>query len=388
MLAINQSAQLAKQHNLASTDRDDIEAKAIQRAAKQEACHLRFNALANVYELEHPAIGRSAIGGDFAVQSPVASSPMTIRSITGKPVLHIIINTNGPLPCVEVIDPNASRRIGGGVMSPASAIVNSQRFSTIPQLETSSDCPPLMSLDLTKQVLHIDANSILELLPSLFSIDSLVSAVLAVAVADPVTNTALGTMELWKPQALPATRRRNSHSSTPANRPGSVRSYAGSTFYATIAEREEAEEEAKLMRRTCENDMRGGSSRGSKSQSRTWFGRFKHASSPSMSEEEIGLDDLDEKTRSNTAANKKLKKSKKSKKSKTKKITLAEFDLEKLNHYQSGDRRGQELPGITRTALSGMIIALKFFVWALTMVVQFLAWLLVNGSRAVTSEKF
>lgn len=365
MLAINQSASLARQHNLAPTDRDDIEAQAVRRAAKQEACHLRFNAREGFYELEHPAIGRGVMGGDFAVTSPVPTSPAAVCSIRGKPVLHITISTDSPLPTIHVIDPNASRRVG--IMTPVtSAGPGMRRLSTIPQTDTagtaSSEFPPLASLDLTSQTLHLDANSILELMPSLFSIDSIISALLAVAVGDTMTNAAMGSMEIWKPRPAPASRLgsavRSLHGGR--SRPGSVKSYAGSAFYATIAEREEAEEEAKLMRETHEHDVRGGSSKG---KSRKWFGSGKESD-----------DSAFDGGRRN--------------KSKTKKIVMTEFDLEKMGHYQSGERKGEELPGITRSALGGLVMGLKLLVWLLTTIAQVLAWVLVNVSRAVTSEKF
>jgi hypothetical protein len=382
MLAINQSASLAREHSLAPTDRDDIEAEAVRRAAKQEACHLRFNAEAGVYELEHPAIGRGAVAGDFALKSPAitpGSPTTTVLSPKGKPVLHIMITTDSPLPTIVVFDPNAptfpSIRRRGTMMSTVSAGQGIRRLSTIPQAETVglsalSETPPLASLDLTSQLLHLDANAILELMPSLFSIDSVVSAILAVAVADASTNAVLGSMETWRPRPAPASRLGLGGSGlgdTRSLRAGSIKSYAGSAFYATIAEREEAEEEAKLMRKTHENDVRGGGAKspggGNKSSSRTWFG-WKKA---------FDAEDRDEK---------------KGGKNKTKKVVVTEFDLEKLGHYQSGERKGEELPVVTRSALSGLVVGLKLLVWALTMIVQVLAWLLVNISRAVTSEKF
>ncbi len=213
MLAINQSAALAKEHNLAPTDRDDIEAQAVRRAAKQEACNLRHNTRAGVYELEHPAIGRGGMGGDFATTSPIPSSPTTIRSITGKPVLHIIITKDSVLPTIHVVDPNASRRTGASIMTPltagpGSAATGFQRMSTVPQVDysPSSDFPPLATLDLASQMLHVDANAIIELMPSLFSIDCVISAILSVSIADAATNPALGSMEIWKPRPAPASR--------------------------------------------------------------------------------------------------------------------------------------------------------------------------------------
>ncbi|KAI1629927.1 hypothetical protein EDD37DRAFT_573039 [Exophiala viscosa] len=367
MMAINQSASLAREHNLAPTDRDDIEAQAVRRAAKQEACNLRYNARGGFYELEHPAIGRGAMSGDFAMQSPLPSSPTTIRSITGKPVLHITVSTDGPLPTISVVDPNASRRMGTNPLplTPVTSGAQSiRRLSTIPLTDTTSGGTALATLDLTAQTLFIDANGILELMPSLFSLDCIVSAILAVAVTDAATNPAMGAMEIWRPSPAPASRFGGT-----TKRPGSVKSYAGSAFYATIAERDEAEEEAKLMRETHEKDVRG---RGTvKMDSRTWFGWKKDGEQESDDVEKGGFRGMS-----------------KGKKGKTKKIVMTEFDLEKMGHYQSGDRQGQELPVVTRSALGGLVVGLKLLVWALTMIVQVLAWVLVHVSRAVTSEKF
>ncbi|KAK4939674.1 hypothetical protein LTR10_020064 [Elasticomyces elasticus] len=367
MMAINQSASLAREHNLTPTDRDDIEAQAVRRAAKQEACNLRFNARGGFYEFEHPAIGHGAMSGDFAMKSPMALSPTTIQSITGKPVLHITVSMDSPLPTISVIDPNASRRTGAAVgVGPLTPVTSGgqsiRRLSTIPLTDNAGAA--LATLDLTAQTLFLDANGILELMPSLFSIDCIVSAMLAVAVTDAATNPAMGAMEIWRPKPAPASR----FGGTAAKRPGSMKSYAGSAFYATIAERDEAEEEAKLMRETHEKDVRGKGGVRTKD-SRTWFGWKK--------EGEIDDNGDGEKVGSR---NKKGKK--------PKKIVMTEFDLEKMGHYQSGDRQGEELPMVTRSALSGLVVGLKLLVWALTMMVQVLAWVLVHVSRAVTSEKF
>jgi len=241
-----------------------------------------------------------------------------------------------------------------------------RRLSTIPLTDTTTGAgTALASLDLAAQTLFLDVNGILELMPSLFSIDCIVSAMLAVAVTDAATNPAMGAMEIWRPRPAPVSRL----GGIAAKRPGSVKSYAGSAFYATIAERDEAEEEAKLMRETHEKDVRGKGT--TKVNSRTWFGWKK----------DLGQDESDD-------GGEKVGSRKKAKKTKTKKIVMSEFDLEKMGHYQSGDRQGEELPVVTRSALSGLVVGLKLLVWALTMIVQVLAWVLVHVSRAVTSEKF
>jgi hypothetical protein len=132
---------------------------------------------------------------------------------------------------------------------------------------------------------------------------------------------------------------------------GSVggKSYTGSVLYATLAEREEAEAETKLMRTMHEKDKKG---KATKEKTSIW-----------------------------------TKKSK-PKKNQKKKIMIQEFDLEKYGQYQAGSREGEKLPGPVRGALEIMFVALKFFVWSLTLLVQFLAWLMVSVTRCVTSERF
>lgn len=413
MLAINQSAALSLEHNLAPTERDDIEGQAVRRAAKQEACSLRFNARGGFYELEHPAIGRGAMGGDFATASPVLTSPTTIRSMTGKPVLHITITAESPLPIITVSDPNAARRTGGinppgplpfSGMSPLlspppSAGLALRRLSTVPQTDFPSfDGQNLATLDLTTETLHLDANAILELMPSLFSIDCIVTAILAVAVADAKTNSTLGAMDIWKPRPAPPSRLgtigppSRFGNGTSTTRPGSVRSYAGSTFYATIAEREEAEEEARLMRRTHESDVRSGHGRvkakgKDKGKSRTWFGRKQDSLDSTTDGETEGEAEIEDFEKSKSRSGK-TKRGRKKEKNQKKKVLMTEFDLEKLGHYQSGERKGQELPPLTRNVLGLLVMGLRLVVWLLSMMVQFLAWLLVTGTRCFTSEKF
>ena len=124
------------------------------------------------------------------------------------------------------------------------------------------------------------------------------------------------------------------------------KSYTGSVLYATIAEREEAEEEARLMRQLHKGDTKG------KAENSSFWG-----------------------------------KKSKSKKKKTRKVVVSEFDLEKYGHYQAGSREGEELPGVVRGILELMFVGLKFIVWLLTMLVRMFAWLTVGITRCVTSER-
>ncbi len=342
MMALNQSAALAKQHQLASTDKDDIEAAAVRRAAEQEACNLRWSESAHRYELDHPAIKRRVKDPDF-LKSPMSPD---LRDI--KPVLHITVSSNSigsPIPSaanppvIIVTNPYASP-------TPSEPGDHGIRLSTLPQSDVDA---PLASLDFGSMTLHINANQILTLMPSLFAIDAVVSAILAIAIADETTNPVLAAMDVWAPRPTRAPRSAYA---------GSVVSYAGSKLYATIAEREEAEEEAAQMRKEHLKDVKANrkSAKYAYTGKRTWYGGK-------------------EKTKIKS-------------KSKKKQIVMGEFDLEKLGHYQSGDRKGQELPAVTRGIMAALIGALSFVVWLLTMVVQFVCWILHSVSRGVTSEKF
>lgn len=326
MLAIDQANELAKQHQLAPTHRDEVVAAAIQRAASQEACRLVWKPEGRRYELEHPAVGRHPRNPEF-VASPASPED------TWKPALHIeiapqasespeAISSLRP-PVIFVTNPNS-------LPSPDPDGSNI-RASALPQPDTDNQ---LAYLDFGSMTLHIDAYKILELMPSLFAIDSVVSAILAVAIADPAINPIMGTMDLWTASPRPA----------PSVFGGqSVKSYTGSVYYATLAEREEAEEEAKLMKMVHQKDIRAKSK----------------------------------------AKPEKVKKSKK-----TKKVQVAEFDLEKLNHYQGGSRKGQELPVVSRGIVELLVHGLQVVVWMLTAAVQFLVWAVTHLTRAVTSEKF
>jgi hypothetical protein len=191
--------------------------------------------------------------------------------------------------------------------------------------------------------MRISATQILQLAPSLYVIDCVVAAMLAIAVADEATNPIMAAMDLWTARTP-----RAPASVFGGSVAGSIggKSYTGSVLYATIAEREEAEEEAKMMRQLHKDDTR------SKTGKSSFWG----------------------------------KKSKSKKK--TQKIVVSEFDLEKYGHYHSGSRQGQELPGVVRGGLEILFFGLKIVVWLLSMLVQMVAWITVGVTRCVTSEKF
>lgn len=330
MLAINQSTVLALEHGLAPTHRDEVQAAAVRRAAAQEACKLRWNAIDQHYELEHPAVGRRKRAPEFSMSPESAHA----QSFDNRPVLdiHVSVPVGKTLPVISIANPKASDLESSAPSMPGI------RMSTIPQSDSDDS---LLSLDFNTRVMYVNANQILEQVPSLFAVDALVSAIMTVAIADAETNPILGAMEIWQPKPSRAMSQYG----------GSVagKSTTGSVLYATLAEREDAEAEARELAEIHERDIRNKERR---KEHKKWFGKNKAP------------------------------------KNKTKKVVIKEFDLEKLGHYQAGDRQGQELPGVVRALVSVMVGGLRFFVFFLTGIVQFFVWLLVNCTRCFTSEKF
>lgn len=345
MLAIDQSNELAAKHGLAPTHRDEMQSEAVARAAAQESCRLTWNEGGRRYELAHPAIGRDPSRSPRFAQSP--TSPLE----GDLPVLHITVSSHAlsspqslttTPPVILVTNPNRSSTM---FSTPADA-----RVSTLPVHDSNE---PLASLDFATMTLHISAKLILQLMPSLYAIDSLVSAILAVAVADEATNPIMAEIDLWSPRPPPVPR-----GSVFGGQSIGGKSCSGSVLYATLAEREEAEQEARLMRQMHENDT---GDKANKAAAAAAGGRKKGFWG---------------------------RKSKKAEKKQPKRILVGEFDLEKMCHYQSGDREGQKLPGVITSALKTMVLLLQFIVWTLTALVRFCAWILVGVTRAVTSEKF
>ena len=332
MLAIDQATELARGHQLPPTHRDEVVQAAIQRAAAQEACRLIWKPEDTRYELEHPAVGRNARDPEF-IASP--TSPQD----TIKPAVHITVtpqanNSEG----ISIARPPVIIVSNPCVMASPDLSASNIRASSVPQPDIDN---PLASLDFGDMTLHINAHQILNLMPSLFAIDSVVSAILAVAVSDPSTNTIMAGMDIWTASSP--------HKGLASVFGGqSVKSYSGSVFYATLAEREEAEEEAKLMKMVHEKDVKG--------------------------------------TKSSKTKAVKVEKQKKSKKNK--KVEMAEFDLEKLTHYQSGSRKGEEMPVVAKGAMEMLVSGLRLIVWLMTAMVQFLVWMIGGVTRALTSDKF
>jgi Flp pilus assembly protein TadB len=140
-----------------------------------------------------------------------------------------------------------------------------------------------------------------------------------------------------------------SHNNSPPSASGAAPSkFHSGSFFATQAEREDAEQEATLMSQI----------RSSKSKSKS---KSKKDGSKASSKN----------------------------KTKQKPIVVEEIDLERYGCYgSSSSREGEKLPGITRAGLKTLFWGFRLLVWVLSFIAKSVAWLLVSSTRCLTSERF
>jgi hypothetical protein len=333
MLAIDEAEELARKHHLNLTEATEAEGKALKRAAAQEACRLSWDHTKQLYELHHPSLSKlpppALVGAVGIPLSPVRSKYSGL--------LHISVSTpsrdsnSTQPPTILVTTPLSANAVENANMAAT------PRTSTLPLTDFDE---PLASLDLGTLTLSISAAAIITTIPSLYAIDSLVTAMLAVAVSDKSTNAALADMELYAP---------NKESlSKPSSFDGSLKN----NTVPRIAEHEDAKEGTELMSKIkmAKSQSDAGSTQ------RRWF-QFWRPQKPA--------------------------------KPKNQKIVVEEFDLEKYGRYGYGSsREGQKLPGFTRGCLRILFWSLDLVVHTLTLIVKIIAWLLVTITRCTTSEKF
>ena len=367
MLAVEQAAELSRHHSLAPSEAMEVETNAVNRAASQESCRLIWNERQHRYELQHPSILKhhspALVGED--------GNPIS-RVQTAKPgILHITVSLTPEResepyqpPVIMVTSPRSPNSIQAGDMEAT------PRTSTLPQADTDE---PLASFDLNTMTLSICAGLVTSTIPSLYAIDSLIAAILAVAVTDEGTYPVLANIEMYVPglesprtprqiQQKPRKSRlfRNSMASTAAK---TNNTYSGK-YFATFAEREEAEEEAKLMAqlRAAESKERSKKKKSSTTPEKKKGGFFSFVGG---------------------------KKNQKKPDGKTKQIIVEEFDLEKYGHFGPGSsREGEELPGPAKMLVNLLVFGLQIVVTLLSAGVKCAVWLVVNMTRCVTSEKF
>lgn len=332
MLAVDQAEELSRQYHLAPTEAVEVETDAVRRAVAHESCRLIWNDNQRRYELRHPALAKrkipALVGEDGIPLSPVQTkNPGTLHITVYRPS-ESSDGMRQP-PIIVVTNPISTTAVE------AAHLAASPRTSTLPLTDIDE---PLASLDFGTMTLSISAGLVTSTIPSLYAVDSLIAAILAVAVSDETTNPILADMELYGSVQHPP--RISLISSA-----GSSKRYTGK-FFATLAERDDARDETNLMSQLKLTKAENGKDRRS---SKFW-------------------------ARS---------------KSKKKQIVIDEIDLENYGRYGKGSsREGEKLPGVIRATLRFMFWSLELIIRGLTVTAKMLAWLLVNVTRCVTSEKF
>ncbi|PGH32921.1 hypothetical protein GX50_04265 [[Emmonsia] crescens] len=329
ILARDQALSLSRQHQLAPTDAMEVEDDAVRRAEAQESCILEWNEAHGRYDVRHQALFNDPTENEVQCQ--------------GSPP---IINKRGQILHLTV---SASTTDSVELGHPPSILI------TIPGRDSTKDTP-LVALDLETMTLSISAGVISSTIPALYCIDSLVASILTLAATDQFTRTILAGMSIET-----ATTKRefpDPYNVTPSKAPSAATTSQprfNGQLIATQAEREEAEQEAELMSQIHLSPKR-----------KTRFSFWKRSSSSS----------IETKTKVKKNKNKKPP------------VVIEEIDLENYGRYSSGSRKGEELPGITRSVLKLMFWGFRTIVWGLTVAVKFIAWLLVKLTRCFTSEKF
>ena len=357
MLATEQAAELSKTHNLPPTVALEVESNAVNRAVDQESCRLFRDESMRRYELQHPALDKTRnhnqIGEDGLPRSPVQTrEPGTLHINISAP--RGTETTSSQPPTIIVTAPSLP---GEG----AACLPASPRTSTLPLSDTDE---PLATLDLGTNTLSLSPGLISATVPSLYAIDALVSAVLAVAVTDETTNPILANMKLSVPgeDDIPASpqpqRVSTDHSVATTTQ---TKTYTGNLF-ATLAEREDAKQEEQLMSQVRKPRWKS-------------IAKFKGKEIPEPSSPYSAPD-----PKTKHKSKKKLKK---------KQIVIEEFDIEDYRRYGSrSSREGEKLPGITRSLVRVLFWLLRFIVWVITFIAKSIARILVGVTTCVTSDKF
>lgn len=373
MLAVEQAAELARQHSLTPAEAIGVQTNAISRAASQESCRLIWNAPQRRYELQHPSLlqqmSSPILGEDGVPVSLVQTAKPGILHITVSPLAE---SESQQPPVIMVTNPRSPNSIRAGESAAT------PRTSTLPQADNDE---PLACLDLETMTLSICAGLTTSVIPSLYAVDSLVAAILTIAISDDATYPVLANTHLYEPgssSAQPAPKQalsqmhqkgrsfRKSLASTAAPSTTNTTTFTGK-YYTTFAEREDAEQEAKLMAQIRAEEAKER--------------RVKKKNTSNKKEKGGFFSFLGGKK--NSAS------SKTNNKDKTKQIVVEEFDLEKYGHFDHGSsREGEQLPGVARMLVSVLVLGLQVVVAVLSAGVKVAVWIVVNMTRCLTSEKF
>ncbi|CAG7939513.1 unnamed protein product, partial [Penicillium nalgiovense] len=286
MLAIDQADEISKQHHLTPAETTEVETDALKRAAAQESCRLSWNRHRRLYELRHPYLS--------------SHNPAALVSATGIPLSPVRSKSSGMVHItVSAPSSDASPRqpptiiVTGPVSSTAveaSQQAANARTSVLPVTDLDE---PLASLDFATKTLSVSPAAVIATIPSLYAIDSLIAAMLAVAVSDEATNPILADMVLGSPKS---SRPPTSHTLKPYSLP-----VVQGKLITTVAEREDAAESMNLASQIKSAQKRSKQAPGKNSVFKFW----------------------------NKSSSKPQENSQSSKKNKNKQVVVEEFDLEK-----------------------------------------------------------
>lgn len=368
MLAIDQATELSNQHQLSPPDAAEVEASALRRAAALESYKLSWNAMKGAYELRHPSLNKKSHN-----QPSQPVTPPSLVGAAGIPLsperpqhqndssLHISVSTptnqgQPQAPTILVTAPLPNNAIDV-------ATVASPRTSTLPLSGSESESDEaLASLDLRTMTLSISALAINKTIPSLYAIDSIIAAILAVAVSDVSTNHVLADMPLYhapKPQTRMPTPPEPTYTNPATSRP---------KLFATLAEREDNDDTdappIALPSQTHPQDP-------TKSH-RKWY-------SWSLLRSRISEIQHSRRQKAKTKSNQSPRSP-----------AVEEIDLEKYGVGPKSAKRKEkeeELPGLARGLIKLFGWGFKLFFWALTVAFKILSWALSLVYRCVTGEK-
>lgn len=202
LLAMEQAGEYATRKGLDSRAALDVEGNALRQAAEQESYHLNWNNDGRLYELQHascPGVQsqpQSLIGAMGIPLSPIQQHHLNGGSINSS-TLHITISTPSSTspttrqpPTIIVTNPMPLNSIETETARQAAT----PRTSTLPHPAADD---PLASLDLATMIFTVDIDAIMTMAPSVYAVDSVVAAVLAVAVADGQTRSVLDGLNVY-----------------------------------------------------------------------------------------------------------------------------------------------------------------------------------------------
>ncbi|KAL3482359.1 hypothetical protein BJX99DRAFT_216886 [Aspergillus californicus] len=376
MLAIDQATELSRQHQLSPPDAAEVEANALRRAAALESCKLSWNATKRAYELHHPSLRKQqtqrATPPALVGAAGIALSPTRPQYASGALQISVstptIVRGQPQAPTIVVTAPLPNNAVEG-----ATAIMASPRISTLPLSGSQSDSDDaLASLDLRTMTLSISASAICNTIPSLYAIDSIVAAILAVAMSDLSTNPVLADMHLYDPNKVkPPTPPQPAYTNT-NNRP---------QLFATLAERDDLDADTNAGTRSLDLPQIHPRTQTQPQTRRSW----------------LSLSPLRSKIAQIQHSRRQKAKSKSKAIASTDSTPVAEeIDLEKYGIRSSASAaatssnkkiKDNELPGLARGLIKLFLWGLKLVFWALGVAFKILEWAFKVVLRAITGEK-